>query len=255
MFKFQEVTCLKAKNGIGIRSNAKCKNLDVNVKPVIEAIVPTINEGHAVTEVLIELRRFTDRILVIDAYSKDKTVEIAESLGAKVVMQNGMGKGSALREAFDCVNSDIIVILDGDGSMKPEEVPLLLKAMTPGVDVVKGSRFLPGGGSEDLSLLRTLGNLFFVSLVNWLWSTNYTDLCYGFGAFRSSALNRLCPRLESINFEIETEMFIKAKKLGLKVVEVPSIEYRRKHGKSNLNFVKDGFRILRTIIREIAHKK
>ena len=246
---------MKPKSESEIQSAAKCKNSDVNMKPTIEAIVPTINEGHAVKEVLLGLSKYTDRILVIDAYSKDRTVEIAKNLGAKVVMQNSLGKGSALREAFDCVNSDIIVMLDGDGSMKPEEVPSFLKALAPGVDVVKGSRFLPGGYSEDLSLIRTVGNLLFVSLVNLLWSTNYTDLCYGFGAFRTEALRRLCPHLESINFEIETEIFIKAKKLGLRIVEVPSVELKRQHGKSNLSSIRDGFRIFRTIIKEIAYKK
>jgi len=115
---------------------------------------------------------------------------------------------------------------------------------------VKGSRFLSFGFSEDMSLIRRIGNLLFVLLVNLFWSANYTDLCYGFGVFRRDALEKLCPCLESTNFEIEAEIFIKAKKLKLNIVEVPSIEYRRKCGKSNLSAFRDGVRILKTIIDE-----
>ena len=118
------------------------------------------------------------------------------------------------------------------------------------MDLAKGSRFLSYGYSEDLSLTRKIGNRFFLLLVNLFWSANYTDLCYGFAAFRKNAIEKLCPHLRSTNFEIETEVFVKAKKLGLKVIEVPSVEFRRQHGKSNLSVFPDGFRILRTIFRE-----
>jgi hypothetical protein len=101
-----------------------------------------------------------------------------------------------------------------------------------------------------MSLIRRIGNTFLVSLVNMLWSTNYTDLCYGFAAFRKDVIVKLRPLLKSRNFEIEAEVFIKLKRLGLTVVEVPSGELRRKHGKSNLHSFKDGFRILRIILAE-----
>ena len=82
------------------------------------------------------------------------------------------------------------------------------------------------------------------------WGTKYTDLCYGFAAFNKHAISKLAPVLEATGFEIETEIFIKAKKLGLNVIEVPSFEYKRKSGESNLQAVKDGLKILKTIISE-----
>lgn len=242
-----------------IRSIAKCGNSDVLIKPTIEVVIPTLNEAKAIGQVLRGVRKYADRILVIDGHSSDGTAEIARKLGARVVMQNSSGKGSALREAFEYTDCDIIVMIDADGSMKPREIPSLVEAMAPGVDLVKGSRFLPGGYSEDMSFIRKIGNWLFLSLVNGLWSTNYTDLCYGLGAIRKEALERLFSHLKSESFEIETEICIKAKKLGLKVVEVPSIELRRRHGKSNLRAILDGLRILRTIAREftdgISNKK
>jgi len=143
---------------------------------------------------------------------------------------------------------DVVVVMDADGSMRPEEIPLLIHALASGADIGKGSRFLPGGGSEDLTFIRRLGNKFLLSLVNWLWATKYTDLCYGFMAFRREAVEKLLPHLISKGFEIETEILIIAKKLGLRVTEVPSIELRRRHGKSNLKTTRDGYRILRTIL-------
>jgi len=144
-------------------------------------------------------------------------------------------------------------MMDADGSMNPKEIPLLIKSLNSNADMVKGSRFLFSGYSEDMNLFRKIGNHFFLLLVNLFWSANYTDLCYGFAAFRKDAVKKLYPHLEAKKFEIETEIFIKAKKLGLKVKEIPSIELRRRHGKSNLNAFTDGLQILKTIVREFIH--
>jgi hypothetical protein len=133
--------------------------------------------------------------------------------------------------------------MDTDGSMNPEELFSFADKLQNGADVDKGSRFIDHGGSQDLTLLRRIGNKILLLLTNILSGTEYTDLCYGFAVFRNSALQRLYPCRAR-------EIFIKAKKLGLKVVEAPSVELRRSYGKSSLKAYIDGFRILRTIIRE-----
>lgn len=222
----------------------------------VTVIIPTRNEERSIAEVVHELTQMGyDDVLVVDGNSMDRTVESAKEFGANIMVQNGRGKGDALRQAFNHaeLDGDVIVIMDADGSMDPKEVPLLIKALDSGVDLAKGSRFLPFGYSEDLSLTRKIGNRFFLLLVNSFWSANYTDLCYGFAAFRKNAMEKLCPHLKSTNFEIETEVFIKAKKLGLKVIEVPSVEFKRQHGKSNLHAFPDGYRILKTIIKELVN--
>src|SRR5208337_5129292 len=109
--------------------------------------------------------------------------------------------------------------MDADGSNRLEEIPLLLDAIVNGADVAKGSRFLKDGGSTDLSWVRKIGNKFFVFIVNLFWSGQCTDLCYGFMAFRKDALARIAPLLRSEHFELEIEIIIKARKLGLNVVE------------------------------------
>jgi glycosyltransferase involved in cell wall biosynthesis len=203
--------------------------------------------------ILRELKQLGyNKILVVDGNSTDGTVAAAKDSGAHVFVQEGKGKGVALRQAFshNAVDFDFAVVMDADGSMNPKEITLLVDTLASGADVAKASRFLPGGFTEDMSMLRRIGNKIFVSLVNMLWSTNYTDLCYGFAAFKKDVIVKLGPLLKSKNFEIEAEVFIKVERLGLAIVEVPSGELRRKHGKSNLHSFKDGFRILRTILAE-----
>lgn len=222
----------------------------------IGIVIPTRNEEDNLAEVLSELRKIGyENILVIDGNSTDRSREIAREYGASVVFQDGNGKGAAVRQVFNngYVDADAVLLMDADGSMKPSEISSFLAALESGADIVKGSRFLKGGYTYDMNLLRRFGNLIFMLLVNLLWSTHYTDICYGFGAFRKDAVEEIAPLLKSASFEIETEIFIKAKKLGMKVLEVPSVELRRNHGKSNLKAFRDGFLILKTIIRELFH--
>lgn len=218
-------------------------------------VIPALNEERNIANVIRELKQigFSD-ILVIDGNSRDQTVRVARELGVNLMFQNGHGKGNALRQVFryGAFGGNIVIMMDADGSMNPKELLSFVEALKPGIDVVKGSRFMRGGYSEDMTFARRVGNLLFVALVNLFMRTRYTDLCYGFAAFRREAIESLYPSLRSGYFEIETEIFVKSKKLGLKVVEVPSVELRRKNGKSNLKAVEDGFLILKTIFREFV---
>jgi glycosyltransferase involved in cell wall biosynthesis len=224
----------------------------------VNVIIPTLNEERNICNIIYRLKKIgCEDILIVDGHSADDTVEFARKLGAKVILQNGRGKGAALREAFEngCLNGDVIVIMDADGSMAPEEVPLFTEAVKRGVDVVKSSRYLPRGGSEDLSPMRRVGNKILTIVLNFLFFTKYTDLCYGYMAFSKEALGRLSSHLASDNFEIETEICIKSKNLGLNVLEVPSVEQGRRHGRSNLNSYRDGFSILKLLLMEFFKEK
>jgi hypothetical protein len=117
-----------------------------------------------------------------------------------------------------------------------------------GADFVKGSRFLQGGGTEDMGVVRKAGNWALRSAVRTAFGGRYSDLCYGYNAF----WRRILPVLEGEGdgFEIETILNVRALAAGMRVVEVPSFEGRRIHGLSNLNTWRDGYRVLRTIGRE-----
>jgi glycosyltransferase involved in cell wall biosynthesis len=221
----------------------------------VGVVIPTLNEGKNIENVLFDLKNLGYyNILVIDGMSKDETAKIATRNGVKVVLQNGKGKGSAIRQGLSngYLDADAIVMMDADGSMDPKEINGLVEALNSGADIVKGSRFLKAGHSYDMSSVRRIGNMLMVTVVNLLWSARYTDLCYGFAAFNRRAIEKMAPLLKSQNFEIETEVFLKALDLGLVVKEVPSMESKRKSGKSNLNSFGDGFKILQTIAEEFV---
>ena len=216
-------------------------------------VIPTLNEEKNIYEVLCKANKIGyNKILVVDGQSKDNTINVASKGGAKVVLQNGQGKGDAIRQVLSnrYIDVDAIVLMDADCSMDPAEIPSFIEALNSGADIVKGSRFLKGGRTYDMDGLRRCGNSMLLFAINLIWSAKYTDLCYGYVAFSKRAIEKLAPVLESDGFEIETEIFIKAIDLGLVVTEVPSIEYARKNGNSNLHAFRDGLKIFRTIVQE-----
>jgi hypothetical protein len=136
--------------------------------------------------------------------------------------------------------------MDADGSMSPEEIRHYVHFLTNGYDFVKGSRFIGGGGSLDITPFRRLGNRFLLAVFNTLYGAELTDLCYGFCAFHRRYLEHLA--LTATGFEIEAEMTVRAMQAGLRVAEVPSFEMPRRAGKSNLHSIRDGWRVLDTVV-------
>lgn len=214
----------------------------------ISTVIPTLNEEKNLPKLLKELSKHADEIIVVDGYSKDKTVKIAKKFGSKVIFDD-KGKGSALRKGMEEASGDIIVSMDADLSHRCDEINLLIEAIRTGFDISMGSRFIQGGGTEDMPWYRKIGNKFFVLLVNSIWNTNYSDLCYGYRAFRKDCIKKL--DLKSNGFGIETEISIKAAKKKLKVIEIPSYEKSRKGGIGKLRTFRDGFSIMKTIVKEV----
>jgi hypothetical protein len=219
-------------------------------RPIVTAVIPAMNEERNIGWVLARLPDLVDEVVVVDAYSTDATVEVvrAERPDAVVVPQIGRGKGAALRTAFAAAAGEYVVTLDSDCSMHPAEIVRYVETLDRGYDFVKGSRYLPGGGSNDLTWLRSAGNRTLTTSVNALFMVPLTDLCYGFFAFRRNRLPELA--LAGRGFEIETEIVLRAIKARLRIAEVPSVEHRRRHGTSNLRTFRDGGRVLCKIIRE-----
>jgi hypothetical protein len=139
-------------------------------------------------------------------------------------------------------------MMDADGSMDPAEIPVLIDKLAEGSDLVKGSRFLAGGGSADFSLLRRLGNWGLLQVANVLFGSSCSELCYGYAAFSRTLVLDL--DLTAVGFEVETQLFLRAIRSGLQVTEVPSFEAARRSGVSNLHTFRDGWRVLRTIFAE-----
>ena len=220
------------------------------MRVTVSVVIPALNEAENLPHVLPRIPKDVYEIVLVDGHSTDRTVEVARELvpTAKVVKQDGTGKGAALRSGFAAATGDIIVMLDADGSTDPTEIPRFVNALLAGADFVKGSRFLHGGGTADMPLHRRLGNLGFVHMVRTLYGGRYTDLCYGYNAFWRRVVPLL--DLDGSGFEIETMMNIRALRTGLVVHEVPSYEARRVVGAGRLRTIPDGWRVLRTIVRE-----
>lgn len=225
-------------------------------------VIPTLNEARNLPHVFARLPEGVHEVIVVDGHSVDDTCAVARRLrpDTRIVMQTRTGKGNALACGFAAATGQIIVMLDADGSADAGEIPAFVRALLDGADFAKGSRFAPGGGSSDLTRLRTWGNRLLMALVNLVYRTDYSDLCYGFNVFwrRHLAVLRLdaaAPseggkRLWGDGFEIETLIAIRVTVARLAVVEVPSFEHSRIHGVSNLTAFGDGLRVLRMIFIE-----
>lgn len=216
----------------------------------VSVVIPALNEGENLPIVLARLPRGLHELIVVDGHSTDDTVAVVrrERPDARIVMQSGRGKGNALAAGFAACSGDILVTLDADGSTDPAEIPRFVGALCNGADFVKGSRFAQGGASSDITVTRRLGNRALNALVNLLYGTSYTDLCYGFNAFWARCLPYL--RVDCDGFEIETLMNVRIAKAGLIIHEVPSYERDRITGRSNLHAIRDGIRVLLTIAFE-----
>ena len=216
----------------------------------VTVVIPALNEAANLPHVLPRIPRSVHEVILVDGASTDGTVEVARALwpGARVIQQGGPGKGSAVRTGFAAATGEIVVMLDADGSNDPGEISRLVDALLRGADLAKGSRFLPGAGTSDMPLHRKFGNGVLVGIVNLLFDTRFTDLCYGYMAFWKRDLASLA--LDATGFEIESQLILRARRAGLRVAETPSFEARRIHGSGNLRTIPDGWRVLKQILKE-----
>jgi glycosyltransferase involved in cell wall biosynthesis len=223
--------------------------------PTVSVVIPTLNEARNLPLVIARLPSWVHEIVIVDGRSTDNTpaIALASSPKVRIVLETKPGKGAALRAGFRAAGGDIIAMLDADGSMNPRELILFVGALISGVDFAKGSRFVQGGGTTDMSFYRMMGNWCLTHITRVLYGSAFSDLCYGYNAFWAHNLWAL--DVDQDGFEIETAMNISAIRSGLKVAEVPSFEARRVHGVSHLRPISDGFRVLSTILSEWTRPK
>lgn len=218
----------------------------------LSIVIPTLDEAHNIRKLIPlvkkEIKDYNYELIVVDGHSKDDTVSVARNMGANVIFDRD-GKGSALIKGFKEARGKIIISMDADLSHEPKELRLLISGIETGYDICVGSRFLSGGGSADMPIFRIFGNKVFVALVNIIYGSSYSDMCYGYRSFTKKVLGRL--NLKEKGFGIETEINIKAQKAHLKILEVPSFEKKRAAGEGKLRSFNDGFVILRTILSNI----
>ncbi|MEV6754168.1 glycosyltransferase family 2 protein [Streptomyces sp. NPDC051214] len=225
------------------------------ITPPVSVVIPAMNEAENLPYVFKTLPDWVHEVVLVDGNSTDDTVAVARELwpDVKVVRQLGKGKGDALITGFEACTGDIIVMVDADGSADGHEIVSYVSALVSGADFAKGSRFANGGATDDMTPIRKLGNHVLCSVVNAKFGARYTDLCYGYNAFWRHCLDKI--DLDCTGFEVETLMNIRVVKAGLKVQEIPSHEYLRIHGVSNLSAVRDGLRVLKVILSERSNRR
>jgi glycosyltransferase involved in cell wall biosynthesis len=216
----------------------------------ISVVIPTKDEAQNIPWVLERIPAWIDEVVLVDGQSSDGTIEAAKRVRPDIVVveQRSRGKGLALQAGFAAATGDIIVMLDADGSMHPAEIDRYVALLASGFDFVKGSRFMAGASSVDITWLRRVGNNFLRYLTNAIYGTRFTDLCYGYCAFRREFLDRLA--LTAAGFEIESQLIARACINQLRITEVPSLELSRRYGQSNLRTFRDGRRVLWTLLKE-----
>jgi len=236
--------------------------------PSVSVVVPALNEERNIPHVFERIPEDVHQVVLVDGRSVDDTVAVARRLRPDVcvVSQTRKGKGNALACGFEAATGDVIAMVDADGSADPGEIPRFVAALLGGADFAKGTRFLPGGGSADITRLRAQGNHALTSFFNMCYRRKYSDLCYGYNVFwrrhlpvlgldATSPLPEDGSSLWGDGFEIETLIHVRVARAGLRVAEVPSFEFKRIHGVSNLNATRDGLRVVRTIFAERARNR
>lgn len=221
-------------------------------QPVISVVIPAYNEertvGNVVSGTISTMESFgmSYELIVVDDGSMDNTRRIASRYKA-TVLSNGRnrGKGYALRKGFQYAQGEIIVTIDSDGTHKPKEIPDLIQPLFNGVDIVAGSRFR-GHVNNSTSRLNRLGNFLFNTTIMILTGKHITDSQTGLRAFKKEVLQRF--NLESVGYEIETEITVKGLKNGFVYQEKPVTCEKRKYNVSKLRVLTDGMKILKTIL-------
>ena len=219
----------------------------------ITAVICTKNEELTIGEMIEKTKPYVDEIIVVDGHSTDKTREIAQKMGVKVVLDHGKGKGDGIRVGIKEAKEEIIVFLDADGSHDPNDIPKLVKPIIENkADLVIGSR--GRGGSDELhgdieKLLRMIGSDIILIGINKKWNVHLTDSQNGFRAIRTSVAREL--NLKENITTIEQEMTMKCLKKGFRVDEVPTHEYARRYGKSVIKLRKVWFRYIWSFLKNL----
>ena len=210
-------------------------------------IIPAKNESASLPKVLEEIKDYECKVIVILEASDIETIKVIETFNCKIVYQSDRGYGNALIEGMSNVKTDYLCIFNADGSFNPKYLNEMLNTCRNNLDFVFASRYMSGGGSDDDTLLTTIGNFIFSSIGNIFFSLKLSDILYTFLLGKTESFKKL--DLKSKDFCLCVEMPIKAKRNKMNFVDISSYERKRIAGKKKVNEFRDGFKILIYMIK------
>ena len=204
----------------------------------LSILLPALNEERGVVDVINRIPRHTltksgllPNVYVLDGRSTDRTRLFAKQLGANVVVQTGVGKGSAFREFIPGIKEELIVFMDSDGTYPPEVIPSLVATLREGNPAVLGSRMLGAIDDGAMSKFNYLGNRLLSRFASILFGIPISDVCSGMWGFSTSHLKSL--DLTAQGFDLEAELFAECALKRIPIVEVP-IPYAKRLGETKL---------------------
>ncbi len=219
----------------------------------VAVVIPTLNEERAIGRVLdsipvaeLRARECDAEAYVIDGESSDATREIAAEKGAHIILEKQKGKGSALKTAFNTIEADYFVIVDGDNTYPLASITRMVDMLQTS-DVVIGTRLNGVIEPGAMTRLNVLGNTLLTLLARFLFASDVSDLCTGLWAYRGDVVQRL--ELDADGFEIEADMFAECALKGFTIAEVP-ITYRAREDQPKLSSIKDGLKIGRFLLKK-----
>ena len=209
-------------------------------------IIPAKKEAESLPQVLQEIKNVGCKIIVILESSDIETIESIKDFDRKIVYQSNKGYGDALIQGINNVQTDYLCIYNADGSFDPKYLNNML-SLCKNQDFVFASRYLKEAGSEDDTIITKVGNIFFTTLGNLLFSLKLSDILFTYVLGKTKSFKLL--NLKSKDFRLCVEIPISAKRMNFSYVDIPSYERKRIAGKKKVNEFRDGFKILFYMIK------
>ena len=210
-------------------------------------IIPAKAEADSLPKVLEEIKEYDCSVIVVMESSDIETINVAKNYNIKIVYQTSKGYGDALIEGINNAKTDYLCIFNADGSFDPKYLKHMLDTCENNFDFVFASRYLSKGGSDDDTILTKLGNFIFTKIGNIFFSIKISDILYTFLLGKTVSFKKL--NLKSKDFSLCVEMPIKAQRLGMNFIDIPSYERKRIAGIKKVSEFKDGFKILIYMIK------
>lgn len=227
---------------------AMAKRAEIAKTARIAVLVPCMNEELTIATVVKDFKKALPQctVYVYDNNSTDRTAEVAEKAGAVIGYEKRSGKGNVVRRMFTDVDADIYLMVDGDDTYDASSAPILVdRLLSEKADMVVGARI--GADKDHQRKGHAAGNRLFNVLYTSLFGREFTDIFSGYRAFTRRFVKSF-PAV-SAGFEIETELSVHASQLRLPVAEVAFPYKDRPEGsESKLSTIRDGLRILKTIL-------